>query len=110
VYNILVKSIEKYIKKKIKKKMPLEISDLLNFVYLIFNALRKGIQLILEKTIIKASPFLAEKYADAISILITITAVWLMLEFSSGLKKVVRFVVVLGWILLGVSIIIEVFF
>lgn len=88
--------------------MQLNIKDLLNFVYLIFDSLRKGIKLILEKTIIKASPLLAEKYAEAISILITITAVWLMLEFSTGLKKVVRFVVILGWVLLAASIILEV--
>ncbi len=88
--------------------MALNIQDLLNFVYLIFNALRNGIRLILEATIIKASPVLAEKYADAISILITITAVWLMLEFSTGLKKVVKAVVILGWVLLAVSLAIEI--
>jgi hypothetical protein len=81
----------------------------LNFVYLLFKALKKGIRLILEATIIKASPILAEKYAEAISILITVTAVWLMLEFSTGLRKVVRAVVILGWVLLAVSLLIEVF-
>jgi len=86
----------------------MQIQDLFNFVYLIFNALRDGIRLILEATIIKASPLLAEKYADAISILVTITAVWLMLEFSTGLKKVVRALVILGWVLLAVSIGLEV--
>jgi len=88
--------------------MEFPIEDLLNFIYLLYDALRKGIQVILEATIIKASPILAEKYADAISLLITITSIWLLLEFSTGVKKIVRAIVILGWVLLMVSILISI--
>lgn len=88
--------------------MQIEIVDILNFIYLIYNALRKGIQLILEETIIKASPKLAEKYADALSLLITITAIWLIIEFSTSLKNIVKAIVIFGWILLLVSIFVSI--
>ena len=88
--------------------MEIVASDLLNFIYLIYDALRNGIQTLLEMTIIRASPALAQKYADSLSLLITITAIWLLLEFSTNLKNVIRAVVILGWILLIISIAISV--
>ncbi len=90
--------------------MEIAAQDLLNFIYLIYDALRSGIRILLEMTIIRASPTLAQKYADALSLLVTITALWLLLEFSTNLKNVIRAVVILGWILLIISIAISVLY
>mgnify|MGYP000583689715 CR=1 FL=1 len=57
----------------------------------------------------KADPALAAKYADATTILITVTALLLVLELFSAAKRIVRILVILEWLLLAVSIIVGVF-
>jgi len=82
--------------------------DLINFFYLFYRAVRDFIQYIFESTIIRAEPALAAKYADATTILITITAILLVLEVFSAAKKMLRILTVLGWGLLILSIIVGV--
>lgn len=86
-----------------------EIAFLINIFYLIYDLVRQGIEYILSLTLYEARPEYAEKYADAISMLVPATAIWLILEFTEGLKKVVKYVVVLGWALVALSIIISFF-
>jgi len=57
----------------------------------------------LENTIARANPALAAKFADAMTLLTTVTAILLIFEFVTAAKKIVRIVVVLGWILLIAS-------
>ncbi len=85
-----------------------EIALLVNVFYVLYDLIRQGIQYLLEITLYEARPDYAEKYADAISVLIPVTAVWLVLEFTHGLKKFVKFIVYIGWLLVLVSIIISV--
>jgi len=82
--------------------------DLINFFYLFYRAVRDFIQYIFEATIMKAEPALAAKYADATTILVTVTAVLLVLEVFSAAKKVLRILVALGWTLLVVSVVVGV--
>jgi len=82
--------------------------DLVNFFYLLYRAVRAFIQYIFEATIMRADPTLAAKYADATTILITVTAILLVLEVFSAAKKILRILVILGWALLVVSIVVGV--
>jgi len=87
-------------------ELPINIDDIVNFFYLFYSAVRRLIQYIFEATITKADPSLAAKYADATTILITITALLLVLEIFSAAKKILRILVVIGWVLLMLSILI----
>ncbi len=87
--------------------MNMGVGDIVNVLYLVYSAVRSLIQFIFELTITQGSPELALKFADATTLLVTITAVWIILEFTTSLKKVVRIVVIIGWVLLIVSMLIS---
>lgn len=84
-------------------QIPLKMEDLINFVYLIYRSIRDAIQWLLENTILRANPSIATKFADAITLLTTLTAILLILEFVNGAKKVLAIVLVLGWVLVAAS-------
>ena len=88
--------------------MESEIAILVNVFYFIYSLIKQGIEFILNATIFNSEPSLAVKYADAVSMLIPVTAVWIILEFASGLKNWIRMIVILGWILLIISIILSI--
>ena len=87
----------------------MKIEDVVNVLYLLYQLARGAIQYILENTIAKANPTIAAKFADATTILITITAIWLIFEFVTAAKKVVKIIVVLGWVLLIASMAISLY-
>jgi len=89
-------------------ELPIKPEDIINFFYLLYQAVRNVIQYIFESTIMKVDPSLAAKYADATTILITITAILIIFEVFTSAKKILRIIVVLGWVLLILSIIIGV--
>ena len=76
----------------------------LNFLTTIFRAIKDSLQTILNETIFKSRPDLASFYSDGISLLISLTALFLILEFLSGAKKIMGFVLLAGWVLLVLSI------
>lgn len=89
--------------------VPLKVEDIVNFFYLLYESVRGAIQSILENTIVRADPTLALKFADAMTMLVTITAVLLVFEFVTAAKKIIRIIVVLGWILLIASMVIALY-
>ena len=89
-------------------ELPIKPEDIINFFYLLYQAVKDVIQYIFESTIMKVNPSLAAKYADATTILITITAILIILEVFTAAKKILRIIVILGWVLLILSIVIGV--
>ena len=89
-------------------ELPIKPEDIINFFYLIYQAVRDVIQYIFESTIMKVDPSLAAKYADATTILITITAILIIFETFTAARKILRILVILGWVLLILSIVIGV--
>ena len=88
--------------------MDFDIADLVNIFYFIYSLIKQGIEFILEATLFSSNPSLAGKYADATSMLIPVTAVWIILESASGLKNWVRIIVILGWVLLIASMMLSI--
>ena len=86
--------------------MAQEIALLVNIFYFIYTLIRNVIEYLLSTTLYQANPTYAERYADAISMLIPITVIWVVLEFAEGFKKFVRFIVIIGWALVLISILI----
>ncbi|MFQ5998769.1 MAG: hypothetical protein ACE5KO_05635 [Candidatus Bathyarchaeia archaeon] len=55
-------------------------------------------------TLFTARPELAAEYADATTLLVALTGIWLIFEFITAAKKIVRGILVIGWVLLIVSV------
>jgi len=83
---------------------PLQPEQIINFLYAIYYFLRDFISFILQNTIFKNYPQYAATYGDAITFLISITAVYLILELISSAKKIIKIILVLGWALLFITI------
>jgi len=71
------------------------------------NALQNIIKTLLEETLFKQQPELAEQYSGAFSILILLTTLYLLLVFASSLRRVVGYILLFGWGLLVLSLILS---
>jgi len=67
---------------------------------MLYNWLVYIVKYTLEVTVLKENPDLAQKYADAVGILSSITAIYLILVLFESAKKILRVILVLGWGLL----------
>jgi len=59
---------------------------------------------ILENTIFKDYPEYATTYGDAITFLVSITAIYLILEMVSSAKRIIKIILAVGWALLFITI------
>ena len=83
---------------------PLQPEQIVNFLYTIYYFLRDAIIFILQTTVFKEYPDYAFTHGDAITFLVSITAVYLILEFITAAKKFIKVILILGWFLLFVTI------
>jgi len=79
----------------------------MNFIYTIYNGLTKALSFLLEQSVFKEYPDLAEFYGQIASFLIAITAVYLILLLVTAAKKVIGIVLILGWVLFAVTLVIR---
>ena len=86
---------------------PISPEQLINFLYAIYYFLRDALAFLLQATLFKEHPEYAATYGDAITFLISITAIYLILEFISSAKKWIKLILILGWGLLILSILIS---
>ena len=78
-----------------------------NFIYTIYNGLTKALSFLLEQSVFKEYPELAEFYGQIASFLIAITAVYLMLLLVTAAKKIVGLLLIIGWALFIVTLVIR---
>lgn len=88
----------------LKSEEPGVIDSIANFLFTMYEYLKKGIISILEQTVFKANPQLADYYAEVAAFLASLTAIFIILEVLSVPKKVVKILLILGWILFLCSI------
>ncbi|MCD6232123.1 hypothetical protein J7K28_05815 [Candidatus Aerophobetes bacterium] len=86
---------------------PKVIEQIANFLYSIYNSLTEGLSFLLEQSIFKEYPKVAEFYGQVASFLISITSLYLILLLVTAAKKVIGVVLILGWILFIVTIVIR---
>ncbi|MCC6013777.1 MAG: hypothetical protein LM593_05370 [Candidatus Verstraetearchaeota archaeon] len=86
----------------------MEISQLFNVVYYLFNLVKSFIQYIIEQTILKGRPELANSFSSAITIMVTLTAIYVLIVFISATRKAIGIIIAIGWILLIISIILAI--
>lgn len=92
------------IKELLKSEEPGVIDSVANFLFTMYEYLKKGIMYILEQTVFKANPQLADYYAAAAAFLASLTAIFIMLEVLSVPKNLVKILLILGWLLFLASI------
>ena len=92
-----------------KLEEPGIIDYIANFLFTIYDYLKKGIVFILEQTIFKTNPQLADYYAEVAAFLASLTAIFIILEVLSVSKKVVKLLLILGWFLFICSIVMRTF-
>ncbi|MEM2750323.1 MAG: hypothetical protein QXH53_01435 [Nitrososphaerales archaeon] len=78
--------------------------DGLVFLRTAYDLLRSFIGNILTNTLFKAAPKTADIYSDALSLLISLTALYLLLEFVTIGKRIIKTILILGWVLLLIAI------
>ncbi len=88
----------------VKSKEPGIIDSIANFLFTMYDYLKKGIVFILEQTVFKTNAQLAEYYAEVATLLASLTAIFIILEVLSVPKKVVKILLILGWLLFLFSI------
>ena len=79
----------------------------MNFVYTVYNGLTKALSFLLEQSVFKEYPELAEFYGQIASFLIAITAVYLILLLVTAAKKMVGLLLIIGWALFIVTLVIR---
>lgn len=84
---------------------PISPEQIVNFLYAVYYFLRSAIAFMLENTLFKDRPDYAATYGDAISFLISLTALYLVLEMIEAAKKWVKIILIIGWGLLLITII-----
>ena len=86
---------------------PGEAEQAMNFVYTIYNGLTKALSFLLEQSVFKEYPELAEFYGQIASFLIAITAVYLILLLVTAAKKIIGLLLIIGWALFIVTLVIR---
>ena len=72
---------------------------------MLYNWLSLLLRYMLESTIFKEKPSVAREFSEAISILINITAIYIIMTLFEGLKKFLKVLLIIGWGLLTLAII-----
>lgn len=83
------------------------INEAFKLLVYAYNGLVNLLQYLLQETIFKANPALASTYGNAIALLISLTAIYLLLVFVSAFKKIIGILIAIGWVLLIVAIILN---
>jgi hypothetical protein len=84
------------------------ISQLLLFLSTAYNYLVDFLSSILRETIFKSNPELAVRYSEGVTLLVTLTVIYLILEFFTAAKRIVRVILIIGWVLLILALVMEV--
>jgi len=70
----------------------------------IYNWLVYTITELLRSTVFKGREELAQDYASATTILVSMTAIYLILTLFEGVKKFLKMLLIVGWALLAVAL------
>lgn len=77
---------------------------LVNFLYTVFNLVRDGLTYLL-KTILGES---FEPYGEILTLLITLTTVYILLEASSVFRRILGLILAISWAIFIVSFLVKI--
>jgi len=77
------------------------IADMIvNGLLAIYNWIVGTITYMLQQTILKENPEIAEEYGSAVALLVSLTAVYLLVTLISAFRKILGLILAIGWIVL----------
>ena len=84
-------------------------SDMIvNGLLTIYNWLVNIITTILQQTIIKDNPDIAREYGSALTLLISLTAIYLLLVLVSAFRKILGVIIAIGWLAIIIAIVLRI--
>jgi hypothetical protein len=84
-------------------------SDMIvNGLLTIYNWLVNIITTVLQQTIIKDNPDMAREYGSALTLLISLTAIYLLLVLVSAFKKILGVIIAIGWLAIIIAIVLRI--
>ncbi len=84
-------------------------SDMIvNGLLTIYNWLVNIITTILQQTIIKDNPDIAREYGSALALLISVTAIYLLLVLVSAFRKILGVIIAIGWLAIIIAIVLRI--
>ena len=86
---------------------PGNIDYIANFIFTIYDYLKKGVASLLEQTIFRAAPEIADYYGQVATLLASLTAIFIILQAVDASKRIVKFLLIFGWLLLIGSIVLK---
>jgi len=86
---------------------PGNIDSIANFIFTIYDLIKKGVASLLEQTIFRADPELADYYGQVATLLASLTAIFIILQAVDASKKIVKFLLIFGWLLLVGSVVLK---
>lgn len=76
----------------------------INIFGIVFDWIKSVIAMLLNMTLFKVNPGVVDGYASTITLLVSFTAIYIILVFVSSAKKILGIILTLGWVLLIASI------
>jgi len=84
-------------------------SDMIvNGLLTIYNWLVNIITTILQQTIIKDNPDIAREYGSVLTLLISLTAIYLLLVLVSAFRKILGVIIAIGWLVIIIAIVLRI--
>lgn len=89
-------------------KMP-EVGEAMNFLVYLYTTVKDLLLLLLKKTLFQANPAIIDEYGNVITLLVSVTAGYVVLTSINIGKRLIGWLLLLGWLLLGISLVIRFF-
>jgi len=86
-----------------------EVGEAMNFVVYLYTTVKDLILLLLKKTLFRAHPAIIDEYGNVITLLTSVTAGYVVLTTINIGKRLIGWLLLLGWLLLGISLAIRFF-
>ncbi len=75
------------------------ISQIISYLIGFFEQVREYVKHYLEIYVFSKNPALASKFGDYLVFLVTLTVIYALIELVEGFKRLLRLIVILGWVL-----------
>jgi hypothetical protein len=72
--------------------------QILNYIALAYNYIVNEIQGILQSTLLAQDPSLAHTYANILTWLVSLTAVYILLTIVEAVRKFIGYIILIGWV------------
>lgn len=87
-----------------QRGIKMDFGWIINIFGIVFEWIKSAIAMLLNMTLYQVNPDIVDGYASTITLLISFTAIYIILVFVSSAKKILGIILALGWVLLIVSV------